>query len=372
MTGEIHALVVPKYGMVMTEGVLGAWHVEEGRLVELGDEIVDIETEKIVNTYESHVGGILRRRVGQEGEKLTVGSLFAVVADASVPESEIELFIEEFKRNFKPLDGAEFGPSPRFMTAGGRRIRYLRTGPEEGVPVVLVHGFGGDLHNWLFNQEALATDHPVYALDLPGHGGSQKDVGDGTIGALAHMTCESLGALNLDQAHLVGHSLGGAIALAGAIAEPRLARSLSLISPVGLGTEINGSFIGGFIQADRRKEMKGVLEQLFADPALVSREMVMNVLQANRIDGTRECLQRIAESCFAGGKQEGRLRERLSQLAIPVQVVWGKRDRIIPSAQASDLPKNVAVRMVDPAGHMVHMERAEEVNELLRRFIHSS
>ena len=49
MTGEIHALVIPKYGMVMTEGVLAAWHVEEGREIKPGDEIIDIETEKIVN-----------------------------------------------------------------------------------------------------------------------------------------------------------------------------------------------------------------------------------------------------------------------------------------------------------------------------------
>jgi pyruvate dehydrogenase E2 component (dihydrolipoamide acetyltransferase) len=295
-----------------------------------------------------------------------------VVADASVPESEIDLFIEDFKRNFKPSTAAETGPSPKFVTAGGRRIRYLRTGPEEGVPVVLIHGFGGDLHNWLFNQEALAIDHPVYAIDLPGHGGSQKDVGDGTIGALADAACACLRALNLDQAHLVGHSLGGAVALAGTLVEPRIARSLSLISPVGLGTEINGGFISGFVQAERRREMKGLLEQLFSDTALVSREMVMNVLEAKRIDGARECLQRIAESCFAGGKQGGRLRERLAQLTIPVQVVWGTRDRIIPSAQAAHLPANVAVRMVEQTGHMAHMERAEEVNELLRRFIHSS
>jgi pyruvate dehydrogenase E2 component (dihydrolipoamide acetyltransferase) len=372
MIGEIHALVIPKYGMVMTEAVLAAWHVEEGREIKPGDEIIDIETEKIVNAYESPVGGILRRQVGREGETLPVGSLFAVVAEASVPEAEIDAFIEEFKRSFTPPDARDTGPSPEVISAGGCRVRYLRAGTEEGVPVLLVHGFGGDLYNWLFNQEALAVNHPVYAVDLPGHGGSQKHVGDGAISSLAETVRHFLDALSVRRAHLVGHSLGGAITLSLALDKPNIAQSLTLISPVGLGTEINAGFISGLIEADRRKEMKVVLQQLFSDAELVSREMVMNVLQAKRIDGAVECLRMIAQSCFPGGRQEGYLRERLSELTLPAQVIWGKDDRIIPSAHGAGLPASIVVRMLERAGHMVHMERAREVNELLQRFIDSN
>jgi pyruvate dehydrogenase E2 component (dihydrolipoamide acetyltransferase) len=372
MTGKIHALVIPKYGMVMTEGVLAAWHVEQGREIKPGDEIIDIETEKIINAYESQVGGILRRQVGREGETLPVGALFAVVTEASVPEAEIDAFIEEFKRSFTPPDAADTGPSPEVVSAGGCRIRYLRAGTEEGVPVLLVHGFGGDLYNWLFNQEALAVNHPVYAVDLPGHGGSQKYVGDGAISTLAETVRDFLDALSVRRVHLVGHSLGGAIALSLALDQPRIAPSLTLISPVGLGTEINAGFISGLIEADRRKEMKAVLQQLFSDAELVSREMVMNVLQAKRIDGAVECLRVIAQSCFSGGRQEGHLRERLSELTMPVQVIWGEEDRIIPSAHAAGLPASIAVRVLERAGHMVHMESAKEVNELLQRFIDSN
>jgi pyruvate dehydrogenase E2 component (dihydrolipoamide acetyltransferase) len=372
MTGNIHALVIPKYGMVMTEGVLAAWRVEQGREVKVGDEIIDIETEKIVNAYESPVGGVLRRQVGQEGETLPVGALFAVIAEASVPEAEIDIFIEEFKRNFTPSNARDTGPSPEVVNAGGRRIRYLRTGKKEGIPILLVHGFGGDLYNWSFNQEVLGGNHPVYALDLPGHGGSQKDVGDGALSNLAKTVREFLGALSVRQAHLVGHSLGGAIALSLASDESHLAQSLTLLSPVGLGTEINAAFISGFIQADRRKEMKAVLQQLFSDPELVSREMVMNVLQAKRIDGAVECLRRVAESCFPGGRQKDQLQERLSQLTVPVQVIWGKDDRIIPWAHSADLPASITVRVLERAGHMVHMESAKEVNELIQRFTDSN
>jgi len=372
MTDKIHALVIPKYGMVMTEGVLAAWHVEEGREIKPGDEIVDIETEKIANAYESQVGGILRRHVAREGETLPVGSLFAVVAEASVPEAEIDAFIEQFKRSFKPPDAGDTGPSPEVASAGGRRIRYLRTGSEETVPIVLVHGFGGDLYNWSFNHEVLARNHAVYAVDLPGHGGSQKDVGDGAISSLAETVSDFLDALSVKRAHLVGHSLGGAIALSLALDQPSIAQSVTLISPVGLGAEINAGFINGLIEADRRKEMKVVLQQLFSDAELVSREMVLNVLQAKRIDGAVECLRMIAQGCFPGGRQAGHLRERLSELTMPLQVIWGREDRIIPSAHAAGLPANIEVRVLERAGHMAHMERAREVNELLQRFIDST
>ena len=372
MSAKIHALVIPKYGMVMTEGVLAAWHVEQGREIKPGDEIIDIETEKIVNAYESQVGGILRRQLGREGVTLPVGALFAVVAEASVPEAEIDAFVEEFKRTYTPPEAGDAGPSPEVVTAGGRRIRYLRAGAEEGVPVLLVHGFGGDLYNWLFNQEALAGNHPVYALDLPGHGGSQKIVADGTISSLTETVRDFLDALSVRRAHLVGHSLGGAVVLSLALDQPNIAQSLTLISPVGLGTEINAGFISGLIEADRRKEMKAVLQQLFSDPELVSRDMVMNVLQAKRIDGAVECLRMIAQRCFHDGRQEGHLRGRLSGLTVPVQVVWGKEDRIIPSSHAASLPANVAVSVLERAGHMAHMEKAKEVNELLQRFIDSN
>jgi pyruvate dehydrogenase E2 component (dihydrolipoamide acetyltransferase) len=372
MTAKVHALVIPKYGMVMTEGVLASWHVKEGQEIRVGEEIIDIETEKIVNTYESPDGGILRRQVAREGETLPVGALFAVLAESSVAEADIDAFIEEFRRNFKPPNAKESGPSPEVVNVDGRRVRYLRVGTPEGVPVVLIHGFGGDLHNWLFNQQVLAATHPVYAVDLLGHGGSQKSVGDGSIATLAGSVRDLLGVLGVERAHLIGHSLGGAIALSLSLDQPRLVQSLTLIAPAGFGTQINSGFIDGLIGADRRNAMKAVLQQLFNDPGLVSREMVMNVLQAKRIDGAVESLRKIAEACFPAARQDGQLRERLGQLTMPVQVIWGKEDRIIPSSQAAGLPANIGVTVLEHTGHMAHMESAKEVNELLQQFIGSN
>ena len=369
MSGQIHGLVIPKYGMVMTEGALAAWHVEEGARIRPGDEMIDIETEKVVNAYESQVSGVLRRRVAQQGETLPVGALFAVVAEESATDAEIDAFIQDFQANFSPAAAAEGGPRPEVIDAGGCRIRYLRAGDDGGFPILLVHGFGGDLNNWLFNQEALATDRAVYALDLPGHGGSQKSVGAGDVAALAGTVAAFLGALGIGKAHLAGHSLGGAIALELALARPGLVASLTLLSAAGLGREINSAFIRGMVEAERRKEMQVVLQDLFHDPSLVSRDMVMNILKARRIDGAVQCLRAIAERCFAGGAQQWNVRERLSQLSMPAQIIWGTGDRIIPASHAAGLAATVPVHVLDNAGHMVHMERPGDVNRLIRQLV---
>ena len=79
--------------------------------------------------------------------------------------------------------------------------------------MVLIHGFGGDLNNWLFTQPGLAETHRVIAFDLPGHGGSSKDVGAGDLAALSRIISAFLDVLDIPKAHLVGHSLGGGVAL---------------------------------------------------------------------------------------------------------------------------------------------------------------
>ena len=78
-------------------------------------------------------------------------------------------------------------------------------------PVVFVHGYGGDKNSWLFVQEPIAADRVTYAVDLPGHGESSKDVGDGTVQSLARVLIGLLDALGISRAHLVGHSMGGAV-----------------------------------------------------------------------------------------------------------------------------------------------------------------
>ncbi len=367
MSDAIKAVTMPKWGLAMEEGTLVAWHAPEGAQVHTGDDLVDIETTKITNVMESTAGGVLRRRVVEEGACVPVGALLGVVADADLPDTEIDAFVARFNADFAvaATAAAETGPpEPEVVEAAGSRISYLCMG-EGNPPLVLVHGFGGDLNGWLFNQPALATGRTTYALDLPGHGRSSKDVGTGKIAALADTLTAFLDALNLEQVHLVGHSLGGAIILDLAMRQPERVTSLTLISPAAMGGEINASYIDGFIAAGRRKEMRAVLGLLFTDPALVSRDMVEEVLKYKRLDGVAAALATIAGAAFPGGRQSRDLKSCLGDLRMPVQVIWGRQDRILPVAQSNGLPANVPVHVLDDAGHMAHMEASAQVNALI-------
>lgn len=358
MSERIHAITVPKWGMAMDAGTVTGWHVAEGQSVAAGQDVLDVESTKIANAIEAKVDGTLRRIVGQVGDTLPVGGLLGVVAAPDVPDAEIDAFVAGFV--VAPDDGeGEGGPRTRTVVADGRAIRVQETGAGEET-VVLVHGFGGDLNGWLFVQPALATTRRVVALDLPGHGGSTMDVGGAGVAALARVLEATLDALGVERAHLVGHSLGGAVCL---VAAGR-ASALTLIASASLGPAINGAYIEAFLAAERRKEMAAALGALFADPALVTRPMAEDVLKAKRIDGAQAALRAIAAACFPAGRQADDLRGRLAGLRIPAQLIWGLADRVIPVAHAEGLPAAVAVHRLD-AGHMPHIERAADVARLI-------
>src|SRR5688572_8995468 len=180
----IQPITMPKWGLAMEEGLLARWAVDEGAEIAAGQEIMDIETTKIANVFESPVAGVLRRKVVGDGETVPVGALLGVVSEPGIPDGEVDAFIGRFLESFKPAERAEAGPTAETIDVGGRKLRHLRLGPETGTPILLLHGYGADMSSWMFNQAALAEDRPVYALDLPGHGGSTKDVGEGSVPAL--------------------------------------------------------------------------------------------------------------------------------------------------------------------------------------------
>ena len=150
--------------------------------------------------------------------------------------------------------------------------------------------------------------------------------------------------------------------------EPARVVSVTLVSSAGLGDEINIDYIEGFIAADRRKEFKPVLEMLFADPSLVSRDMIEELLKYKRLDGVGQALRAIADAAFAGGRQAHVFTDRMDRIKVPVQAIWGAEDRIVPSSHASVIPEGHR-HVFGGAGHMVHMEKAGEVNRLISDFL---
>ena len=363
----IQAITMPKWGLAMEEGMLARWAIEEGASVAAGDEIMDIETSKIANVFESPVAGTLRRKVVADGETVPVGALLGVVSEGDVSDADVEAFVTDFLANFKTVEkGADDGPSAEPISVDGKTIRHLRLGPEEGVPVLMIHGFGADLATWMFNQQALAEDRPVYALDLPGHGGSSKQVEDASAAGLAKTVRAYMDAAGIEKAHLVGHSLGGAIAMEIALAAPDRVTALTLVAPAGFGDEISGEFINGFISETRSRKLRPVLEMLVANADLVSADMVEDVLKFKRLDGAPEALKAVAAANFDGNAQRGSFRDRLADIGVPVQIVWGEDDRILSASHADGLPASIKVTRLPGVGHIAHMEKSSEINNVIK------
>ena len=363
---SITAITVPKWGMAMDEGTVTAWNVAEGETVTEGEEVLDVESEKIAAAIEAKAAGVLRRQVAALGSTLPVGALLGVIADEGVSDEEIESFVAGFE-TVVTTDAEDAGPAVQTVEVDGRSVRYVVQGAG-GEPVVLIHGFGGDMNTWMFNQQALAAEREVYAIDLPGHGGSSKEVGDGSLALLQEAAGAVMQTITGRQVHLVGHSLGGALAIALALEHTERVATLSLVAPTGLGAEINGGYITGFVAAERRKDMKPLAQQLFADPSVVTRKLVEDLLQGKRIDGVNAALATLAEAQFEGDRQKNQLASRASDLDIPVQLIWGRDDRIIPCAHSANLP-GAQVHVLEDCGHMPMMEKVSEFNALIRSFI---
>ncbi|MCK5899875.1 acetoin dehydrogenase dihydrolipoyllysine-residue acetyltransferase subunit [bacterium] len=275
--------------------------------------------------------------------------------------------IPDSKENGEKRDTLQY----LFTEVGGLPVRYADRGFGDSV-VLLLHGFGGDLDNWMFNLDSLAEKHRVLALDLPGHGQSVKTNVDPSLSGMATFVRKFLDVLSVSSVHVVGHSMGGAIAMQLASDSPETVKSLGLICSAGLGPDINSDYLRGFVEAQSQQELKLVLQQLFADESLVNLQLVNDLLNYKRIDGVEATLNALSETLISAGEQTF-LTDNIVASGIPVLVIWGKQDRIIPVSHAQNYSAAggscVEVEIFDSAGHMVQMEKAYEVNRSLLNFL---
>jgi pyruvate dehydrogenase E2 component (dihydrolipoyllysine-residue acetyltransferase) len=364
---RIIPIVMPKWGLSMQEGKVTSWLMKDGDPVKVGDQLLEVETDKIAGAVESSDTGILRRRIGEIDTIYPIKTLIGVVADADVPDADIEAFINSYVVPAAEEGEEETGPRYEFADTPAGRLRYIKRGTADNA-VLLIHGFGGDLDNWLFNAEALSDGATVYALDLPGHGQSTKQVAEPTVAGLAKAVLGFMDRLRIDKAHLVGHSLGGAIAIEMARQAKGRVKSLTLIDSAGLGPEINMDYIDGFISSTSRRDLKPALENLFADGSLVSRQMVDDLLKYKRLDGVGEALTALRDGIFANGKQVANLSDALKSAGVPVLVIAGAKDKIIPVAHGRGVT-GAKVEIIEGAGHMPQMEQAGKVNGLIKAHV---
>ena len=248
----------------------------------------------------------------------------------------------------------------------------LKTLGGEGPDLVLLHGFGSDRLSWAGNSPALMDVARVHALDLPGHGDSlAAEAGDGSPLALAELVADTLDAHGIARAHLLGHSLGGAIAMLLALAEPQRALSLSLLAPAGLGRGIDHEFLEDFADLETKEQAEALLQRLVSKPLLINRFTVARVLEQLARPGARAALRHIAKGVMEQETQLGLWAGELAATGIPRLVIFGGADRINPP-DASALVGFAGRTLVIPdAGHLPHVEAARQVNAELIDFIRS-
>lgn len=244
---------------------------------------------------------------------------------------------------------------------------FARSLGEGEVPLVLLHGFGGSHAAWMAIQDALAGETATLAYDLPGHAGSFDFPDSGPAKTAAQAVLADLGARGVERAHLVGHSMGGAVAALMAMFDPARVASLTLLAPGGFGPEINHRLLTRYAAASDAATMRACLEAMTGWFSPVSDGMVAQALAERAGPGHREKLVEMARGLARDGRQGQLPRERLETLAMPVTVLWGELDNVLPARQARGLPPSFAVELFPDLGHMLPAEAPDEMAAIVAR-----
>lgn len=236
-----------------------------------------------------------------------------------------------------------------------------------GAPaIVLLHGFGGYHGDWTDIQVELARDAQVLAYDLPGHGQSIDAPGAGSASAAAKAILADLDRRGIDRAHLAGFSMGGAIAALTALRAPQRVASLTLLAPGGFGPEINGPLLERLATADH-DALRHAIDGMSAPGFATLTRDVAAAAAVHGAPGQRAKLAEIAAIIAKDSRQGEIPRAQLATLSMPVTVVWGDADPVLPYHQSRDLPASFRLETLPGKGHMLLNEARRTVTAIIRR-----
>jgi len=385
-------VVFPPVALDAETGRLNRWLAAEGERVSAGQPLFEIEADPAATEIEAPASGVLRGLRAKAGDRLPVGATLAWIVGEDEPfDPDLQALAGELRALLAPapaaaatqsdapddgparLDEADepspaLAPAPALVIGPGARLNRLWLSRGEGAPIVFIHGFGADLNGWWPLVGRLPDAYSALALDLPGHG-SSPFAGEATLAALTAAVAATLAEEGVAAAHLVGHSLGGAVAAALTAAPGFLAQSLALISPAGLGPEVNGAFVAGFLRARSEASLSPWMRELVADPAALGSALVNTTLRQRAAVGLVEAQTRLAEALFPDGAQAIDIRPWLAEIAIPAKVIVGVEDRILPARQAEGLNGLIALHRLARVGHMPHLEARAGVARLLTELV---
>ena len=265
----------------------------------------------------------------------------------------------------------------------GRPVTYVEAG--SGPVLLLIHGMAGNIGNWQEVIEPLARHHTVIAPDLPGHGASAPGAGDYSLGAFAAGLRDLLVVLGHERATLVGHSLGGGIAMQFAYQFPEMTERLVLVSSGGLGPEVSpvlraaalpgaDLFIAATAKAGR--SAGAALARGLAAAGLRPNADIAEVARgyASLTDPDRRAaFLATLRSVIGAGGQRIHAGDRLYLAeGMPVLIVWGARDPIIPvrhGEHAHEVIPGSRLEIFKGVGHLPQVETPGRFVAVLERFL---
>jgi pimeloyl-ACP methyl ester carboxylesterase len=397
-------LTLPRLGETMEEGRVTGWMVAPGAQFRRGDTLLEVETDKTVVEVPALRDGTLGEILAAVGDMVRVGAPLARLAGAEgaattqpAPEPTTEAtpappaaapaarkstatgvratrvarrLARQAGLDIAALSGtgrrgrieradveaALAGAGPAASTGLARDLAHAVTGPEDGAPIVLLHGFGADHSIWAGLSAGLVrAGRRVLAVDLPGHGATRAEAP--TPAALATGLSPLVRDVLPGPAHIVAHSMGAIPAIA--LADAGDARSLTLIAPAGLGLAIDREVIAGFAAARAPGEVAHLLDRMTATPLALSPAALQRVAD----DLARGRLRALAEALLGGAGQAVSIRRQLAGLAesLPVRILAPHRDRILDWRDMVDVSPRIAVHHLPGAGHMAAWDAPQEV-----------
>jgi pimeloyl-ACP methyl ester carboxylesterase len=414
-------LTMPRLGETMEQGTVRSWLVKPGIAFKRGDVIAEIETDKTVVEFPALEDGVVERFLAADGDVVTVGGPLAelvgegAVSDIArssprapspaVPEGAKGQHSNRAQDKLPQSIGLKGAPrilaspaarklarkqgidlagvpatgrqgrvqgwdiraalSPSHTNGVAGPLHYFQRGDGEKTPALLLHGFGGDSESWLGLSVPLAQNRLVISVDLPGHGGSVAHAATG-FEAMAAAVASTLDQLGLGRVHLVGHSMGGGVAMALALARPRSVASLTLFAPAGLGTKINAKLLMAYARATEEREIALILDQFFGAAAKIPRGLAAAIAAARKHPDVVNALTRTAAAMLDGHDQRSIPMDKIAALDMPIRVIWGDEDRILPMTQTRKLPGAIAVHRYSGIGHMPQIEIGRDALRLVQ------
>lgn len=264
----------------------------------------------------------------------------------------------------------------------GLTLHYVSEG--SGAPVLLLHGLGGFAGVWRHNLRALGRHAAVYALDLPGFGLSSKPPGPYPLDFFVRVIESFRRALGLDRLTLVGHSLGGAVAGAYALAYRARVERVALVGAVVPGFDYRVSWVYRLLATPVLGELAGglmwpgllraSLARCFAQPDPDEVDFLVQASYPIRVspEGRAAFLSTLRSVRADFAAEAERFRRGLGSLALPILLIHGRQDPVVPPAYPAAVAatlSNAEVRWLEECGHFPQIEHRDTVNAWLSEFL---